>query len=339
MRRLREILLFVLLMGGFSAFAQPLTGKAYECYQASDWACAKTWIDSAIVSEERNNSQTWQLRGVIYRKLETPQTLDFRNIAIESLVQARNLDVDNKYKDKIDELLFNTIIRYYNDAVTYLEGSSLKESEKTYHVYKEKYSKYLNPGNDFKQSDIDYYNALGSRYMGEIELLEASPKKDELIDKAIGLFTYVIELDSTNWQANFNTGIIYYNRGADLAMHADPTLFIENIEELDKLLTRSVELFKQALPYLHRAYRLDSSNVGVMEGITGCYYGLNDNDNYPKYQKILDEHQIDSLMERQAKNPNDLDILRDILRIYSQTIINEEQYLKYKAIYDKLTSE
>ncbi len=325
-------------LAGTNLFAQPITAKAYECYQAQDWPCAKKWIDSAIISDERNNTQTWQLRGVIYRRLETAETKDFRNIAIESLVQARNLDTDNQFKDKIDELLYNTIIRYYNDAVTYLEGSELLESEQSYHVYKEKYRKYLQSGNDFTQTDVDYFNALASRYMGESELLESGSKKDELLEKAIALFAHVIDLDSTNWQANFNSGIIYYNRGADLAMHADPLLFAENIEELDKLLNRSVELFREALPYLHTAERLDPNSIPVMEGLTGCYYGLNDNAHYEQYQKLLDEHQIDDHLRKQLEKPNDIELLRNILRIYSSTIPNEEQYLKYKAIYDKLNS-
>ncbi|MCG8576221.1 MAG: hypothetical protein MI810_15125 [Flavobacteriales bacterium] len=75
MRGFIKISMFVIAMGACkSMMAQQLTAKAYDCYKQKDYACAQNWIDSAIVSNERSNSQTWQLRGVVYRNLETPQS-------------------------------------------------------------------------------------------------------------------------------------------------------------------------------------------------------------------------------------------------------------------------
>lgn len=330
---------FVFLVGSAVSFSQPLTSKAYTCYNENDNECARTWIDSAIVSSERDNPQTWQLRGAIYRRLESPENKDYRSIAIESFVQARTLDTEGQYVDKTNELLYKTIIRYYNDAVTSLENNELVASETSYNTYKEKSNNYLKEKQDFRQSDIDYFNALGSHYMGEIDLLGSGEQKEKLSQKAVEVFQNVLALDSLNWQANFNIGIIFYNQGADLAMHADPFTFSGDIEELDRMLTRSSELFKEALPFLHRAERADPSNVGALEGLTGCYYGLNDDDNFNKFQKLLDEHQLPELLQKIEENPNDLVVLKELVRIYSKTIIDEEKYDKYKAVYDKLKTD
>ena len=332
-------MLLLLLVPATGLFAQSLTAKAYECYQQQDFECARSLVDSAIVSDERSNSQTWQLRGVIYRKLETPAQMDYRNIAIESFVQARNLDKENAYKAKIDDLLYNTIIRYYNDAVTHLESNELKESEKSYTLYKDRTLKYLNPKQSFDQSDIDYYNALGSRYMSKLELLESGSKKDEVSEKAISLFQHVIDIDSVNWQANFNIGIIHYNHGADLAMHADPFTFTGDIEELDKMLTQSADLFRMALPFLKRAKRIEPNNISALEGLTGCYYGLNDDENYKKFQKLLDEQTVNDWLDKYNKNPKDIKVVRELVRIYSTTLKDEAQYDKFKTIYDQLNDQ
>lgn len=339
MKLSRYIALVVLLLSGAQSFSQGLTSRAYDCYNNKDYACAQKWIDSAVVSDERMNSQTWQLRGVIYRKMETPDNQDYRSIAIESFVQARNLDPDGNFKAKIDELMYNTIIRYYNDAVTHLDNNNLDDSEKAYSQYKEKTVSYLNKDEDFKQTDIDYYNALGSRYMSQLELLKTGDKREKLSAKAIGMFEKVIQIDTSNWQANYNAGIIYYNNGADLAVQADPFKFTGDIIELDNMLSRSAELFEEALPYLHRAYRIDPKHIGTLEGLTGCYYGLNDDDNYNKFQKMLDVEQLDDLLKQFDKNPNDFDVVKELVRIYTKTLPNEAQYDKFKPIYDKLKEQ
>ncbi len=326
------LILFFLFLSN-SGFSQGYTTKAFECYQAQDFECSQVWIDSAIISDERFNSQTWQLRGIIYRKLETPETIEYREIAIESFLQARTVDTTGAYKEKIDDYIYKTIVRYYNDAVTFLESNELQKSEDSYTTYKSKYIKYVDSKFNFDQTDIDYYNALGSEYLKRLSTM-VGDEREKSSAKAIGAFEAVLEIDPNNYQANFNIGIIYYNDGADLVMNMDP--INTTIEELTSNLEKSEEMFNKALPRLTKAYELNPSSKEAVEGLAGSYYGLNDDENYNKYQKILDELKLPDLLTEYNKNPQNKSVLKELVRIYSTTVKNDEEYNKYKAELDKM---
>jgi tetratricopeptide (TPR) repeat protein len=315
-----------------TSYGQNYTSQAYSLYQAKDYEGAVVWIDSAIVSNERFNSQTWQLRGIIYRKLESPENENYREIAIESFVQARNVDSAGDHKKKIDDYLYNTIIRYYNDAVGHLNAGKLELSENEYTLYKGKYKKYIDPNHDFNGADIEYYNALGSEYLRLVGQLSGE-EKDKKIAKGVHFFQLVLELDPSQFKPNFNVGIMYYNQGADLIMNMDP---FTPIEEIPLIESEAQEGFNKALPFLLKALELSPERIDIVEAVTGCYYGLQDNDNYMKYQTILDKSNLPSLLEKHQKDPEDSDVLMELIRIYSTTIIDSAAEQKYTLILNKL---
>ena len=311
------------------------TQEAYKCYQAKDFECARTWIDSAIASQERTNSQTWQLRGVIYRNIGGAQAMENRNTAIESFVQARNLDVDNVDQDKITKYLKNTIIRYYNDAVTLLEANELVDSEKSYELYKKNQTEYVNENEDFKALDMEFYNALGGQYMNSMKILPKGPQKEATKTKGINLYKKVLALDPNNFQANFNIGLVYYNEGVDITYEMRGRTDLP-IEEMLEGLDKSEKQFSSALPFLKKAVELKPDDESAVEGLTGTYYGLNDDANYNHYRAILDKMIIDDLLKDFDKNPNDIELVKELCRIYSTTIVNEQQYDKFNAVYKQL---
>ena len=332
MKAIANILsLFAVLLAG-TAFGQVYTSKANNCYKAKDYVCAKIQIDSAITSSERFNSQTWQLRGLIYRKMETSETSNYRDISIESLVRARNLDSAGVYTEQIDKFLYSTIIRYYNDAVIQLEGKELESSESSYALYKSKYKKYVDEKFDFSSIDIEYYNALGSEYLKLVPTLQGD-EKDKKVAKGVHFFELILDQDTNLFQPNFNVGIMYYNQGVDLIMNMDP---LTPIEDIPKIEARAQIGFKKALPYLHSAHRIEPERSDVVEAIAGCYYGLQDNDNYLKYQKFLDTKNLPILLEKIEKDPSDKDVLEELTRIYYTTFKDEEKYHKYYEMLEKL---
>lgn len=337
---MKTIVKIALLLVAFSAhkIAVAQTGytqEAYQCYQAKDFECARTWIDSAITSQERTNSQTWQLRGIIYRNLEGPKSTEYRGVAIESFVQARNLDVDNADQEKITKYLKNTIIRYYNEAVTLLEANELVASEKAYELYKKNQLSYVNDQEDFSALDIEYYNALGGQYMNGMKVLPKGQKKDAMKAKGIQLYEKVLAIVPDNFQANFNIGLVYYNEGVDITYEMRGRTDLP-IEEMLSGLDRSEKEFSSALPYLKKAVELKPDDESAVEGLTGTYYGLNDDENYNHYRAILDKMIIDELLADFDKNPNDIELVEELCRIYSTTIIDEQQYDKFNTIYKQL---
>ncbi|MFT4599914.1 MAG: tetratricopeptide (TPR) repeat protein [Arenicella sp.] len=333
MKLFKNILVVLLVFSASIGYGQKYTTKAYSLYQAGTYVEAQAYADSAIVSNERFNSQLWQLRGLIYRKLEqTVGEKEYRDIAIESFVQARTLDEEGKYKDKIDGYLKNTVIRYYNGAVTALEEKNLEEAENSYNQYKEKQQKYVDQAADFKESDIQFYTALGSEYLKLVSTLHGEEKTKQTA-KGINFFQTVLELNKDIFGPNLNVGVMYYNNGADLLMNMDPLTPIEEIPVIEE---KAQEYFRKALPYLLEANRIDPSRMDVIEAITGCYYGLQDDDNYDKYQKLLDEKNLPSLLEKHKSTPKNIEVLSELLRIYSTTFKDEEKYKKYVEILNKL---
>ena len=276
-KTIKHIVLILMVFICEKGFSQELTSRALALYSAKNYDSARVWIDSAVVTIEASNSQTWQLRGLIYRKLETAESLTFRETAINSFVEARKVDSEGIYSEKIEDYLVNTIIRYYNDAVTQLNENKLNESEKSYILYKEKYLSLVNNKEDFIAKDIEFYNALGASYTRQISQLSGK-EYDIVFVLAINALNKVLEIDSSNYLANLNTAVLYYNKGADLIVNQDPLntpieVFIEN-------LAISEQLFFKALPKMKKAYEINPESVEVIEGLAGIYFGLHDDENW-----------------------------------------------------------
>ena len=331
MKVIKHILFIVMIASCNAGLTQDLTAKAHAMFQSKDYEGAKIWIDSAIVTKEKYNSQTWQLRGLIYRKLE-PQTIQNRETAIESFVEARKTDTTGVYKEKINEYLTNTIIRYYNDAVTYLGEGKYSESEKSYVTYKEKYRSLLVLNENFDSRDVEYFNALGGGYTKQLSQLSGK-EYDIVFALAINSLNKVLVIDSMNYLANLNTAVLYYNKGADLIVNQDPDtpieVFIEN-------LAISEQLFLQALPMMKKAYAMNPESVEVIEGMAGIYFGLNDDANWTLYQTKLDTINLPILIENHTADPSNREILKQLVRIYSSTFKDETKYLLYKSKLDQL---
>ncbi|MEX1002289.1 MAG: hypothetical protein WDZ35_09270 [Crocinitomicaceae bacterium] len=321
------VIVFTIFVSGF-VYGQRHTATAYEYYKKEQFDSAQYWIDSAIVSDERSNSQTWQLRGIIYRKLETADKKSYRDISIESFVQAKNLDVDGVYAEKINDYMKNTIIRYYNDAVIALENGDLEEAVDSYKSYKLKTKKYLSHlQQTFEKEDYEFYDVIGTAYLHKSRRLDGE-QKEQAISKAIHFCEKAIAVDSNQFSPNYSLGVLHYNRGADFIMNMDPLTPIEEIPEIEK---KAQDGFKKALPYLLRAHQINPEHTDVIEAITGCYFGLygSNDEQYMKYQKILDEKRLPELLEKHEKDPKDRETIKQLLRIYSTTFEDQEKYLEF----------
>jgi hypothetical protein len=284
-KNISTIVTFILI--SVNVNAQNYTGKAYKFYQEKNFDSAKVYIDSAVTNNvEANYSKTWQFRGVIYRNLENKYGIEYREIALKSFLESRKVDTLYQYEDEINSYIKNLNIQYYNDAVNLLNENKLKLSEEAYLTYKNNYWNYIDDKKDFKDSDIQFYNALGSAWFKRNTLAEPG-KKQEIYSNAVKYFGYVIEMDSMNYSANYGIGISYYNQGADIVEGMDP--FSTDIEEIDKIQSESIALFKRGEPYLKRAFKVNPNEKEVVEGLTGIYYSLNEEKEYEYFHQLLNK--------------------------------------------------
>ncbi|MBQ7689933.1 MAG: hypothetical protein IJT30_01920 [Muribaculaceae bacterium] len=89
------------------------------------------------------------------------------------------------------------------------------------------------------------------------------------MEQALPYFQRSVELDGDNAQALFNLGRYYYNQAAQIT---------DNNSKLSvKALAKKVNpIYRQALPYLERAYELDPANEDARAALRNIYYKLGD---------------------------------------------------------------
>lgn len=335
MRLIRYISILIVALSINNAYSQqPWTAQAYELYRAKDYSNAQIAIDSAIQTTERFDSQTWQLRGIIYRNLTEGDSLFNRKIALESFVQAKDVDSLGLYIAQIDGYIKNTVIKYFNDAVTWLlMEKEFDKSLESYDTYKNHYRTLIDPNNDFTESDINYYNAVGVEYMTKATAVNAQ-EKEALREKALKYCHIALALDTSAYTANFNIAIIHYNTGADFIMDQPADI---TIEQLILSQQKAADAFLKALPYAHRAEKIKPDSKELHEALMGCYYGLNNNERYLHYQTLVDKKNLAFYEEMYKKDPKDKKNIKELIRIYSFTIVDPEKEKFYRKALQALT--
>lgn len=334
MKRLKNILTLIAVVLCSVSYGQSWTGQAYNFYKARDFESAQVAIDSAIQTIEQNDPQTWQLRGIIYREVTSGDSLKNRQIAIESFVYAREIDSAGIYTGKINNYLKNTVIRYYNNAVTLLKyEKEFEQAVELYNLYKKQYKRLLDPDYNFNERDIQFYIALGIEYQNKAAIVPQKLKNDWRY-KAIDAFNVALEIDSMSFQANFNSGAAYYSIAVDYIQGSEDDISIDDLILKTKM---SEEAFLKALPYLKRAEKVKPDHMDTKVALMGCYYGLNNDEMYMKYQAEVDQVNLPKYLERYESHPEDTENIKELIRIYRHTIPNEEEAVRFENIlYDLL---
>lgn len=94
-------------------------------------------------------------------------------------------------------------------------------------------------------------------------------EQDEGIEKALPYFRRSVELDDENPSGLFNLGRYYYNEATRVTE--------ANSHISARALAKKVNpLYKQALPYLEKAFQLDPSNGDARNALRNIYYKLGD---------------------------------------------------------------
>lgn len=89
------------------------------------------------------------------------------------------------------------------------------------------------------------------------------------LEEALPWFEHCIRLEPDNVQGNYNVGRYYYNRASlESEKHSGA-----RARRLAKLVN---PIYKQALPYLEKAYRLDPDNVDARNALKNIYFKLGD---------------------------------------------------------------
>jgi tetratricopeptide (TPR) repeat protein len=287
------IVLTTLFAGGGLHSQNDKLYRAQQLAQEAKFDSALICINAASVHPETSeNLATWFLKGFILKELykakegNDPRS-KLRDEAIVSLIKSLELDKGSETKPITLQTVKYLSARYKNDAAMILGDTSRSRTKNidfeagiyNYNMYKKAYA-YVDPSMDFTRQDVEFYIVLGDVYSGIFE--SDMEKNKQYFDLSKGAFEKAIALDSNDATANYHLARLYYNRAASLITQVDYGL---DIVAFDNILDQSAELFKISLPYMTKAYELDPKNVNTLEGLSGIYSSLKDDEKSAKFME------------------------------------------------------
>jgi tetratricopeptide (TPR) repeat protein len=272
--------------------------EAMECYQKKDFACAKNKIDEVVIHPDtKDEPAAWTLKAYVYFQLFKNQEVNnryskYRQESIKSLEKSESLSPDPDVKEQNKKLLKIIAETFYNQIKVFLYDSlNYNACLELYNNYKSIYKTY-DPNVDFKNKDIEFHLSVGGQFVSTMkQILDSSKDVDEskfkkYTEVAKVSFNKVLELDPNNVSALEGLAITYYNQGA----HIIKTMSFDiPFEEIYQMQDKSVQYFKQALPYMQKAYELKPNDPGIIEGLAGIYWALNEYEKHKEYMKKLEK--------------------------------------------------
>lgn len=285
----QALVLCSFLLFGLAALAQPeKVRQAVFAYQDGKMEEAIQLIDDAAADPECNaDALTWYYRGFIYKDLYNQQqqgnpASPARKEAIRSFKLCLEMGVDETNTataKKVLNYLGNTL---YNDAATNMNPDSYQVAIENYGQYKETV-RLIQPNIDLTTRDIQFNLVLGSVYTQIYETDREANKS--FFDKTRDAYAAVLAVDSLNLSANYNLGILYYNEAVNIIKNLP---YDTDIITLELIQDECVELFRQSLPYMQRAYDLNPKRKETVLGLAGIYFSLNEMEKSQELQKELE---------------------------------------------------
>lgn len=303
--------LYILLLMGLMpmmALAQPADAyKAVAKHNNKEIDSAVYYIDRAIVTVDgMNDPQVWMFRGYIYKSLykerhRADKSAESREIAVESILKALKMDSTGEYSVQLLSALNYLSNTYLNDAFLSLNVDEYRQAKSLYERHKE-LAILVDPTISFKEADIQYYGVLGSSVYS-IFYDQGGPDKDIYRDKAIECYHEVLKLDSNDFLANYNLGVIYYNIGVRIINTIPEEAPIPEIEGYQD---EAAGYFSKALPYLDKAYEINPYRREVYIAKAGIYFAQ-----YELEKKDLWTEKLKELDKKLEENPELNKSLRD----------------------------
>lgn len=171
-------------------------------------------------------------------------------------------------------------------ALIYLNRNKKKDIDATLKILDEAIQKF--PEDDvFTQEKITMLITEGRSEHAEKEIkkeIEKNPENEILYyelgflydelnenDKALKAYESAIDLKPDYYEALFNAGAIYYNKGVDIIKELNELPMKEYTKKEEEYNKRWKAEFEKALPYFEKAYELKSDELSLIETLAGVY--------------------------------------------------------------------
>jgi len=234
--------------------------------------------------------ENWYLEGFIYKELYKK----YENENFNSPYRAKSL---NSFKKslKFDTVIARTkttkeLIRYlagrfYNDAVLTLDSMNYLTSILCYEQYRDA-ALILDSILDIKKKDIEFYLALGTIY---VEMYNSDKIKNlQFFNLTRDTYMKILNWDPNNYAANYDLGLLYWNKGVHLMNNIDYELNLDSVMQVQNY---SVSIFKESLPFAQKAYEMEPKREETLIVLSGIFYSLNDFPKSKAFDAILKDLQ------------------------------------------------
>lgn len=261
--------------------------QAYDCVQQGKLDSAKIYIEEGIKDNEASaDFQSWYIRGFIYKEIyKQKESNDVksnaREIAVESLKKAAELDKDTQQIVSINKNLKFLGSKYYNDAKKTIDSVNFATSIACFQNYLSIYN-LVEPGFDENSKSVEYFLSLSYYFQ---EIFEQNGSKTSL-EHTKEYLSKSLQINPNSAKANKNTAVLFYNMGVNIIKKMDYDI---DLEQLYVLQEDASKLFKQAEPFMSKAHQLSPKDKTIVEGMQGIYYQLNDTEKSNEFKKKLEE--------------------------------------------------
>lgn len=265
-----------------------LTNQAVQAFQDEDY-------NKALKSFE----QIIEIQNVDIVKADNPEVVDTVIIFNAGLAayNAENYDKAIKYYGEVAELGYNGARTYSLIADSYKHNKDTIGALDALKTGFEKYPedngvltsliqiyldmektddamKYLEMAIAQDPSNTTYYFAQGTLYetLGDEE-------------NAIKTYEDALEIDSEFFNANYNLGALYYNKGVQQIEVANGVPANENVKYVAELKKADI-WFEKALPFMEKCDVLQPNDNMTLESLKNLYYRLKQMD---KYNAVLEK--------------------------------------------------
>ncbi|MBL7924652.1 MAG: tetratricopeptide repeat protein [Bacteroidia bacterium] len=108
-------------------------------------------------------------------------------------------------------------------------------------------------------------------------------------EEAVAAYKKSIELKPDYFDAVYNLGAMFFNEGAEMANKAN-SIPPSKVAEYDAAKKKFEAKFKEALPYLEKAYQINPKDVGTMQSLKQLYTRLGDLAKAGEMKKALESN-------------------------------------------------
>jgi tetratricopeptide (TPR) repeat protein len=258
--------------------------KFYDFFnQYIDIVDSKLMKDSAKPGEETIDST--YIYANYYAAIAASQLGD-RALTIEAMKRASKIDY--KRNDMLQYLAEE--YRMANDSLNFLktceEGLAIYPKESFFIL--NLVLIYTNAGQNDKA--IEYTNAAILNEPTNAQLYNIAGRVYEtgLKDyaKAEEFFLKAVAIDDENADYQSNLGRIYFNQGVT---QLDEANNIADVKKYNEEKDKAKELFRKALPFFEKAYKLNPEASDNKMALRSIYYNLDMGDKYEEIDKVMNE--------------------------------------------------